>query len=87
MIKVRNIMKGREDKVTLLVLISVLLFILLMNVGCQSGVTVTTSSSLFYPDVKTSKGGEFKDPGGRGSGLGFGSLSFATEGIGNFDKK
>jgi hypothetical protein len=73
-------------KVNCWIIVGLLLVICCVFVGCQSGVTLTTSTSLFYPDIKTSKGGEFKDPGGRGKGLGFGSASVTSDGIGNFGK-
>ena len=53
-------------------------------VGCQTGVTVTTDSSLFYPDCKTKAGGSFGDPGGRGHGFDLNSGSSGTKGIGNY---
>lgn len=69
-------------KVVILVLLVVVMLVGI--VGCQSGVTVTTESSLFYPDCKTKDGGSFGDPGGRGHGFGLASSSLGSKGIGNF---
>jgi len=60
--------------ITALITIGMILLFSFM-LGCNTGVTITSESSLFYPDIKTKDGGEFKDPGGRGKGLGFGSGS------------
>ena len=65
----------------------ILILVVLVVLGCQSGVTLTTSSSLFYPDIETKDGGEWKDPGGRGKGLGFGSLSLTSDGVGSFGRE
>lgn len=63
-----------------------LVVVLLVGLGCQGGVTVTTEGSVFYPECKTKDGGTFGDPGGRGHGFNFFSGSEGTKGIGNFGK-
>jgi len=67
------------------VVVAMLLVVMLVVIaGCQVGATVTTESSLFYPDCTTKDGGSFGDPGGRGHGFNLTSGSAGTKGIGNY---
>jgi hypothetical protein len=67
-----------QKVITVLLTIGMILLFSFIS-GCNTGVTVTAESSLFYPDIETSEGGKFKDPGGRGKGLGFTSGSAPSD--------